>query len=177
MAFLSWGMPFFLTLSLDFDSQNLNEQEDYVQPIENQVVLDVMTAYSTGDRMKAFRLIFLNNLKVSIINVFGGVLLGIGTLINLLLNGFYTASVFSSIHANGMSWKEIFMHTAPHSIEMLGIWLSGGLGFFIAKSIYDFMINSICPAIKFYKTIGIGILVSGLFILVAAYIEAFISVP
>lgn len=176
LAFLSWGIPFFLTLFLDFGSHDINMQEDHGQHTKNQVVDDIMTAYSTGDRMTAFRLIFLNNLKVTIINVIGGIFLGIGTIINLLQNGFYTASVFSSIHQNGMSWKDIFAHTAPHSIEMLGIWLSGGLGFFIAKSIFGIMINNSYPSIKFYKTVGIGVIVSGLFILIAAYIEAFISV-
>lgn len=140
------------------------------------IVQEITEHLKNNDKWSAFYLIFTNNLKVSIINIFGGVFLGIGTFVNLLFNGFYTADVFSTIHANGTSWRKILAHTLPHSFEMIGIWLSGGLGFFIAKNIFDIMIKNKYPTAMFYKIIVFGTLTSSLIILIAAYIEAFISV-
>ncbi|MCF6297037.1 MAG: stage II sporulation protein M [Flavobacteriaceae bacterium] len=140
------------------------------------IVQEITEHLRNNDKWSAFYLIFTNNLKVSIINIFGGVFFGIGTFVNLFFNGFYTADVFSTIHANGTSWNVIIEHTLPHSFEMIGIWLSGGLGFFIAKTILDMMVKNRYPTTMFYKIIVVGSLISGLIILIAAYIEAFISV-
>ena len=178
IAFFIWLIPFIIGLSLTTDinhsttSTVLNNKE-----ISHSVVNDIFNAYSKNNRTEAFRLIFLNNLKVVIFNIVGGVLLGLGTFINLLQNGFYAANIFSIVHNNGLSWGKIVTFTAPHSIEMLGIWLSGGLGFYIAKAILDFIRNNKYPTDIFYKRIGLGFLVCTLIVLIAAYIEAFISVP
>lgn len=174
IAFLVWLVPFLvrmLFMNTIIISHSTPNQETGLN-----IVKQITEHLNNNDKWSAFYLIFTNNLKVSVINIIGGVFLGIGTFVNLLFNGFYTADVFSTVHANGTSWNTILAHTLPHSFEMVGIWLSGGLGFFIAKNIFDIMIKNRYPTAMFYKIIVSGILISGLIILIAAYIEAFVSI-
>lgn len=174
IAFLIWLVSFLVRLLLMNSlivSHSASTQETGLN-----IVKQITEHLNNNDKWSAFYLIFTNNLKVSVINIIGGVFLGIGTFANLLFNGFYTADVFSTVHANGTSWSLILAHTLPHSFEMIGIWISGGLGFFIAKNIFDIMMKNRYPTAMFYKIIVFGTLTSGLIILMAAYIEAFISV-
>lgn len=173
-SFLFWVTPFLIRIL--FMDTIIVTNSTHNQGANLSVVSEITEHLNNHDKWSAFHLIFINNLKVCIINIFGGVLFGIGTFVNLFMNGFYTADVFSNIHANGTSWNTILAHTFPHSFEMIGIWLSGGLGFFIAKTIFDMMIKNRYPAAIFYKIIGLGTLTVGLIILVTAYIEAFISI-
>ncbi len=178
IAFIIWAIPFFIRLSIKIKIQVAESQKTSIKNTsKNGVVSSLFKAYSTDNRNKAFQLIFFNNLKVLIPNIVGGVLLGLATLVSLLLNGFYAADVFSAVHASGMSWKDIITYTAPHSFEMLGIWLSGGIGFYIARSLYDMIVRNIYPTSLFYKTVISGTVISGLIILIAANVEAYISVP
>jgi len=62
-----------------------------------------------------------------ILNVLGGGLLGIGTLFNLLLNGFCFADVCCRTYKLGMSITDIFALTLPHSFELIGFWISGSV--------------------------------------------------
>lgn len=175
-SFLAWGIPFFGVLFQSEQSGRSNVEKINFPKKNNKVVEDIFSAYESKDNKEAFRLIFLNNAKVEIINVIGGMFLGIGTLLNLVKNGLFSANLFSSLHYNnGMSWDSIVNFTAPHSFEMLGIWLSGGVGFYIAILIYKAMNQENYPKLSDYKVIGMGILVSLLLILSAAYVEAYVS--
>lgn len=175
LAFLIWITPFLLTLLLSKDN---NVQNFFIpeNKEEDNIVQKIFDAYSQDDKAEAFRLIFLNNSKVAIINIIGGMLLGLGTFVNLLFNGFYAAIVFSSIYQNGMEVAKIIEHTAPHSFEMIGIWLSGGLGFYIALLMLNMMFKNIKPKTKDIKAIIVSIIGVFLIILLAAYVEAYFSV-
>jgi uncharacterized membrane protein SpoIIM required for sporulation len=178
IGFIIWAIPFFIRLSIKIETQIVVSQKTPIKDtLENGVVSNIFKAYSTDNKNKAFQLIFINNLKFAILNIVGGVLLGLATLVNLLQNGFYAAGVFSSVHASGMSWREIITYTAPHSFEMIGIWLSGGIGFYIAKSFYNMIVKNKYPTSLFYKTVVSGTIISSLIILIAAFVEAYISVP
>ncbi len=175
-AFLIWIIPFLLTLSLSKDN---NAQGSFISENKeegNSVVQKIFDAYSQDNKAEVFRLIFFNNLKVATINIIGGMFLGLGTFVNLLFNGFYAAIVFSSIYQNGMEVTKIIEHTAPHSFEMIGIWLSGGLGFYITSLILNVMFKNIKPKTKDIKTIIVSIIGINLIILLAAYVEAYFSV-
>ncbi|MFK2367746.1 stage II sporulation protein M [Bacteroides fragilis] len=95
---------------------------------------------------------FKNNMQGCILNVLGGGLLGIGTLFNLLLNGFCFADVCCRTYKLGMSITDIFALTLPHSFELIGFWISGGIGLYIAWNIILFMYTDKMPTFKFYKT-------------------------
>jgi stage II sporulation protein M len=176
ISFIVWLVPFSLRLSLNRGLKENSKKEVSNNVRTPDVVTKIFKAYSIGHKNEAFRLILHNNLKVALINIVGGVLFGIGTFVNLAQNGFYSASVFSTLHDNGMKWSDITIHTLPHSFEMLGIWLSGGLGFRITYLLSTAVRKDEYPALIDYKIIGIGILASMLIILFAAYVEAFISI-
>jgi uncharacterized membrane protein SpoIIM required for sporulation len=131
---------------------------------------------SDGNNFEAFKLIFLNNSKGCLINIAGGFLFGFGTVINLAVNGFFLSDIFVSSYYNGVSIASILKVTLPHSIELVGFWLSGAIGFYIVwimiKSIKD---NSF-PPLKSYLKLVYLIITTELIILVAAFIEAYISV-
>ena len=59
---------------------------------------------------------------------------------------------------------------------MIGIWLSGGLGFYITSLILNVMFKNIKPKTKDIKTIIVSIIGINLIILLAAYVEAYFSV-
>jgi len=174
ISFLIWVTPFLIRI-LFMDSIIVSHSKPN-QKMSSDIVSVIAEHLNNNNKWSAFYLIFTNNLKVCITNILGGVLLGVGTLINLFINGFYTADVLSNIHSNGTSWSVILEHTISHSFEMIGVWLSGALGFFIAKTIFDIMLKNKYPTLTFYKTIAFSILIIILIILIAAYIEAFISI-
>jgi uncharacterized membrane protein SpoIIM required for sporulation len=144
--------------------------------VKNNVVDEITQLLHKNDTQKAFLLIFKNNLKGCLLNIAGGVFLGLGTLFNLMINGFYSADVFASSYKAGMSVETILKVTLPHSFELIGFWLSGAIGLYIAWNIIQFMRGKASFPPHFYKQIGIGTLMVVLIILSAAYVEAYISV-
>lgn len=176
LAFSIWLIPFMIRMFLPNFDYVTNSYIPQNSNVSIKAVNEIYNAYSQNNREEAFLLIFYNNIKVAIINIIGGVFLGLGTFVNLTQNGFYAADVFCTIHKNGMSWSKIFEYTAPHSFEMIGIWLSGGLGFFIAKLVIIVMRKNKYPTTLDYKIITIITISIGVIISLAAFTEAFISV-
>jgi uncharacterized membrane protein SpoIIM required for sporulation len=128
------------------------------------------------DHKSVFLLIFKNNLKGCLVNIFGGIMLGLGTLMNLIYNGFFSADVFKSSFDAGLSLSEILKVTLPHSFELIGFWLSGAIGFYIAWHLLQLMRGKESLPKGFYKTVGTGAALVFVIIFVAAYVEAYISV-
>jgi len=173
LSFLFWVLPFVLRLFL------INEVkiEDDTDVKGLKVVSDITECLLKNDRWSAFCLIFSNNLKVCIVNIAGGAMFGIVTLINLVVNGFITADTFATIHNNGMEVSKILKYTLPHSFELIGIWLSGAIGFYIAKVVFDYMKGTELPTSHSFKFIGKCFICVVIIILVAAFIEAYVSIP
>jgi len=130
---------------------------------------------SEDDKQKVFVLIGMNNLKGCILNITGGVMLGLGTLLNLVYNGFFSADMFANSYKAGLSIETIFKITLPHSFELIGLWLSGAIGFYIAWNLIQFMSGKGRLTSKFYKTVGLYSLITFILIISAAYVEAYIS--
>ena len=133
---------------------------DYGHPkipilVKKGIVDEILHLISINDRWSVFILIFKNNIKGCIFNVFGGFLLGLGTLFNLMANGFYTADVFVSSYFAGVNIRTILHTTLPHSFELLGFWLSGTIGFSIAWAIIRFMKGKENLTKLFMKQMGI----------------------
>lgn len=172
-SFLFWGVPF--TLRLFFIDVNNVDNQTTASGLD--VVAEITHHFLNNDKWSVFCLIFINNLKVCVVNIVGGVMLGIPTIINLLLNGFSAADVFVNIHSNGIGVTQILKHTLPHCFELLGIWLSGAIGFSLAKLIIDFMRGNEVINVNFFRFISKCIVMTVLIILLAAFIEAYVSIP
>ncbi len=173
MSFLFWFLPFMIRLFL-IDGINI-EKNTQVTGVD--VVSDITSSLLQKDRWSAFCMIFNNNIKVCIINIIGGVMLGIVTMFNLVVNGFLAADTFANLHDNGMKVSKILECTLPHSVELVGIWVSGAIGFSITLVIIDLMRGKEMPSIIFFRTLGKIALVTILIILFAAFIETYISIP
>jgi uncharacterized membrane protein SpoIIM required for sporulation len=172
MSFICWLLPFALRIfTFEVPEVKIKQVENHNATIINQITQYV----SENDNKTAFSLIFKNNLKGCILNIVGGVMLGIGTLVNLLFNGFFSADVFVSSYHSGLNITSILKVTLPHSFELIGFWLSGAIGFYIAWNIIQFMRGKNSFSTRFYKQVGIGFVAVFFIILSAAYIEAYIS--
>ena len=102
IAFIIWTMPFVLRITSNYEYHQV-QKNNKTECVDNSkgVVTNIFKAYSSGDRKEVFKLIFFNNIKVTIINILGGIFLGLGTFVNLAQNGFYSADVFCSVHYIG----------------------------------------------------------------------------
>jgi stage II sporulation protein M len=111
LSFLLWILPFVLRLFF----MDVTEIKKPPSAKSLDIVSEITIHALKNDTWAVFCLIFLNNnIKCCTINVFGGIMLGIGTISNILLNGFYAADTFVSIYENGMGINQILKHTLPH---------------------------------------------------------------
>jgi uncharacterized membrane protein SpoIIM required for sporulation len=175
LAFALWFLPFMLRILVVEMPQIDTDKLQQLPNVENKAVQETLQHLSDGNKQAAFVSIFTNNIKGCILNILGGVFLGLGTLISLAFNGFVFADVMVSIHSAGMSIHDILRTTLPHSFELIGTWLSGGIGFYIAWLIICFMQGKKSFTSRTCKLIGMYSIVVFLIILSAAYVEAFIT--
>jgi uncharacterized membrane protein SpoIIM required for sporulation len=176
VSFGCWLLPFVLRVFFVEMPEITSEHLEHLPAEKGQsVAQEVVRMLSSGDRYEAFIAIFINNLKGCIINIAGGVLFGLGTLFNLMFNGFFSADMFASSYKSGLSIEAILKVTLPHSFELIGFWLSGAIGFYIAWNIIQFMRGKESFTSCFYKRTGISSLAVFIIILAAAYVEAYIS--
>jgi uncharacterized membrane protein SpoIIM required for sporulation len=167
-----WLLPFLIRILFVETPVHINTIEEP----KKTVVTKIVDAVGSNDHKAAFLLIFKNNIRGCVINIAGGMLLGLATLFNLVINGFATADVFVSSYQTGFSIENILKTTLPHSFELLGFWLSGAIGFSIAWKLIQFMKgreNSF--TLSFIKQIGIGTAIVFLIMLCAAYVESYVS--
>lgn len=175
LAFALWFLPFMLRILVVEIPQIDTDKLQQLPQTENKALQETIQHLSDGDKEAAFISIFTNNLKGCMLNILGGVLLGLGTLVSLVFNGFVFADVYASFYEAGMTIPLMLKVTLPHSFELIGFWLSGGIGFYIAWLIICFMRGKESFTSKSYKLIGIYSVIVFLIILSAAYVEAFIS--
>jgi uncharacterized membrane protein SpoIIM required for sporulation len=172
LSFIIWSFPFILRIFFwEIPENDMGIEDNYQESIE----VKITKMFEKGNLWPAFLLIFSNNIKSCIINIFGGVMFGLATLLNLFINGFYSADMFVRSYKAGLSIKTIFKITLPHSFELIGFWLSGAIGFYIAWNIIQFMRGKESFTVRFYKQVGFYSLAVFFIILAAAYVEAYIS--
>jgi len=175
LSFFCWFLPFIARLFF-FDIPEINT--DYLEFDKNSITgtMDrIVQSVSENNRKDAFAIIFFNNLKGCLLNIVGGVMLGLGTFINLIFNGFFSADIFANAYKSGLGIEAILKVTLPHSFELIGFWLSGSLGFYVASEIIQFIRGKENFTKKFYKKIGLFSIIVFVIILSAAYVEAYIS--
>ena len=107
-AFLFWLLPAIVRLCV-IDISEIAISHTTTFEINSPTNKTLYFLYNK-DKHSAFITILKNNMQGCILNVLGGGLLGIGTLFNLLLNGFCFADVCCRTYKLGMSirsaWNE-----------------------------------------------------------------------
>jgi uncharacterized membrane protein SpoIIM required for sporulation len=73
-----------------------------------------------------------------------------------------------------LGFSKIFLLFFPHSIEFIGIWIAGGVGFQITKSVFD-LLNQKAPDYESIKRLIFFSAISTLIIIIAAFLESSIS--
>jgi len=176
IAFLFWLLPFILRIFF-IEIPEIHVLESKIQDANTtkNVIEEVVQLLTQHNQKDAFILIFKNNLKGCIINILGGVTLGVGTLMNMLINGFFSADIFINSYKMGLSVPDILKVTLPHSFELIGFWLSGGMGFYFTWNIIQFMRGKESFSPHFIRQMGICALIVFFIMLSAAYVESYIS--
>lgn len=172
LSFLLFSIPFVLRIYYI----EVPVIKNYAEPKNIGIVGEIVSFGQKNNTWSVFRLIFINNLKGCIINIIGGIMLGTSTVYNLIINGFLIADTFDIIHKNGMGVSLILKYTLPHCFELLGFWLSGAIGFSIAKLLIDFMKGKDLPNSNYFNFLAKCIVATVLIILSAAFVEAYVSI-
>ncbi|WP_149242064.1 stage II sporulation protein M [Dyadobacter sp. 32] len=175
LSALMWLLPFCLrvvfTTELAIETKNMSKAQTSIEPFEK-----TSHYLSKGDQYGAFLSIWKNNATVGIYNVLGGVLLGIGTILNLIMNGYITADILASIYTSGgLTIEQLAKFTLPHSIELLGIWMCSGIGLTIARFIFRYIKREVFPEVRELKGLLIYFILGQVIILVAAWLEIYVS--
>ncbi|CAG4989389.1 hypothetical protein DYBT9275_00281 [Dyadobacter sp. CECT 9275] len=175
LSALMWLLPFGLrvvfTTELAIETKNMSKAQTSADPFKK-------TSFylSKGDQYGAFLSIWKNNATVGIYNVLGGILLGIGTILNLIMNGYVTADILASIYsAGGLTIGQLSKLTLPHSIELLGIWMCSGIGLTIARFIFRYIKREIFPEVRELKSLLFYFIFGQVTVLVAAWLEIYVS--
>lgn len=172
LSFLLWLIPFCARITMNISYENMPAL-DYTS---NSPLSILYTALENSNNKEAFILVFKNNITSCVINICGGVSLGIGTIVNLAYNGFITSDMFVSSYEAGFHLSDILKTTLPHSFELIGFWLSGAMGFMIAYRMILLMKGREDIPRVFLNQMGIMALVVFVTTLCAAYVETYISI-
>ncbi|MBO8131514.1 MAG: stage II sporulation protein M [Candidatus Marinimicrobia bacterium] len=116
--------------------------------------------------------IFVNNLLVILINISGCYIFGLTPIFSLISNGFFIGFWLKFAMLNIENWHIFLLKKfMPHSIEIIGIILSGAIGI---KGVKRFYIKSFNPSIELTES-KFEIIFSILIITLSALIEAYVS--
>jgi len=172
LAFSFWIIPFFLRVFVvDMSDITVVSAEN-----DDTIVTEVVQQLNEGNNHRAFMLVLKNNLLGCVVNILGGVLLGLLTLFNLVYNGFFMADAFMhAYNVVGLDTGLLLKLFLPHSFELIGFWMSGAVGFYIAWNIIQVMLDKKNIAPYFYKNVGISFVIIVLIISLAAYMEVYVS--
>ena len=174
LSIICWIIPFlcrvfFIELPEIPNTNNTQKIASHTEMVVNKV----LDAYNQGEHKTVFVLIYKNNMRCCFLNAAGGAFLGIGTLLNQIFNGVIFADVSVNTYKSGLDVMTIFKITLPHSFELVGIWLSGAVGFYIAWNIIQVIRGKEGFTIHFYKILIYNSVLIFLIILSAAYVEAY----
>jgi uncharacterized membrane protein SpoIIM required for sporulation len=104
VSFGCWLLPFtFRVFFVEMPEITIEQLDQLPAERQQSVAEEVLQLFSAKNRYAAFLAIFKNNMKGCIINIAGGVLFGLGTLFNLMFNGFLSADMFASSYKSGLS--------------------------------------------------------------------------
>jgi stage II sporulation protein M len=149
----------------------------YVAPLTETDSRQYQTSYGfTKSISNNTIIIFKNNFLGILILVLGGFLLSAPTISSLLFNGYQLSIIISSTIESDKSFQEIALLFLPHSIEFIGVWLGGALGFKIALLIFGLLLKNEKPTSKELSSILKYFLYVCIMITIGAIIEGYFSV-
>lgn len=177
LSFCFWFIPFCLRIALPSAYFDTNNAE-----LERSGLVGHTTSFETlvqeidsNNRKQVFIAIAKNNLKGCLINIAGGCILGISTVVNICFNGYFTGASIRFSWEQGLSVGRIIQLTFPHSFELIGFWLSGAIGLFIAGQIVKLARGGKTDE-NIIKIIGMNLIIIFLTIVTAAFVEAYITI-
>lgn len=157
---ISFILPHESLYSINYDEYELTHHKSHTCPI-------------TISSKELTTLVIYSNLKCIAFNAFGFVSLGFTTFLNLLFNGFvHGASIrFWTIIIGQDAWNRIL----PHSFELVGIFISGGVGFFCLSFLTKFIRGKDYKVNRWIYTSLFFTFVACIIIIIAGFIEGYIS--
>lgn len=150
-----------------------NFPEDYSSQSTN-VLIDSAPNLANFSNEDLFIHILEANSKVILLNASGYVLIGIPPVIACFYNGFVTSLELNKA-ASKIGWKRVFLVSYTHAMELIGIWLGGAIGLRGVGFTLN-IINGEQPRRRELSFIMTWLLIAFLLIVIAAYIESFISI-
>lgn len=154
--------------------ESMNQQNSSTQISEIQK--EIIASINSNNNHIALKKISTNNLLCCIINIGGGSLFSIPTIFNLPFYGYVLGfQIHDIIHLKDNTIRNnSIRRILPHSFEIVGIWLSGSISFYITWIIICLLRNQYIG----YYNIKILIkytFIMCLIIIIAAIIETYIS--
>ncbi len=160
----------------------------FLTPLIGPMLGNFKHQISSGQIKISTSSIFLNNLNVAFHLYFGGLIIGIGTAYYLIFNG-----AFIGYTAAQLPLGSFLIYTVPHGIfELIGIIIAGAAGFRLASCVLNIlkdlthMRSDISFSTQFKYVIELHVdefweslklmLIAAIFLLVAAFIEANITI-
>jgi uncharacterized membrane protein SpoIIM required for sporulation len=162
-ACLLWGLGFaygFTGISTSYESTDVEKYRKHYG-FNNSITNDSL-------------IIIKENLFALVVLIAGGLVFSAPTVYLLLVNGYGIALNVASLFKMRLGFSKIFLLFFPHSIEFIGIWIAGGVGFQITKSVFD-LLNQKAPDYESIKRLIFFSAISTLIIIIAAFLESSIS--
>lgn len=162
VAILCWLLPALVALSSD----------PITSSPPNPAFAESLPDLNSSSLLKT---ILHRNLLMVVVNLAGVLSFGTISLLNLAVNGMTMGAVTQSALSAGMSWQQIMRYTLPHSLEFVGLWLSGAVGLRGAKHGYKLLRYGKFPELGDIQGFMPATLYSIIFIVVAAWLEVHVS--
>ena len=176
LSIIIWLIPFLFRLMTPSHYYYVDTQALEKAGMTKQLsTMDSLLHYvDNNEREQVFLTIAKNNLKGCFINIAGGCMMGVVSVVNLSFNGFFSAGLIKQTYQQGIPFRRICELTIPHSFELIGFWWSGAIGLYIASQIFKAFRGKETDT-KIYRFVGFGLLMVILIIIAAAFVEAYIT--
>jgi stage II sporulation protein M len=117
--------------------------------------------------------IYLNNLKISLIAFLGGLLLGIGPVLIILMNGTFLGISFRYLAEQGAAF---LLSILPHlGIELAGFIIASALGMMAGQKSWDFILKRPDKNITLKSLVITFLIYSNSLLILGAIIETYVS--
>lgn len=152
----------------------LDQQTTMFMPSKTQI--EIISNLKSNKKCTVLKKIMVNNILCCGINICGGTMFSIPTLFNLSFCGYVLGfQIYDITYIQDKSIrKNSLLRILPHSFEIVGIWISGSLSFYITWLILYFLQKKSLMPSSVKILIKYSIIMTSIIIL-AAIIETYIS--
>jgi len=143
---------------------------------ENITKGDPMAVYKSNTELETFLPIFVNNIRIDFITFFSGILMSIGTLFIMVVNGVMVGVFQYFFITKGLFWESFLAIWTHGTLEISAIILSGGAGLTLGSGLLFPGTHARFTAFKNSGMNGLKIIIGVAPItLIAAFIEGFLT--